>query len=148
MPIPKEIRRLHYGTNWYAVIRPEALQRAGYKCQRCGIAHGAVGYRTRGLFHPVPLRRRRGQDLVTIWLQVVHVNHTPGDDRPENLMVLCPRDHLLFDRAQHHETRGARKDLARPLLIDPEAFARFQAALEKGAREIQDAFGPEFERST
>jgi 5-methylcytosine-specific restriction endonuclease McrA len=118
MPIPAEIRRLHYGVHWYAEIRPAALERAGYRCQRCGLVDGAVGYRTRGLFHPVPLRRRRGRDLVTIHLQVAHDNHTPGDDREENLLALCARCHFLHDREKHKHTRAARKDQARPLLME------------------------------
>ena len=116
MPIPRDIRRLFYSAHWYGEVRPAALDRAGYRCQRCGLADGAVGYRTKGLFHPVPVRRRHGQRLVTIHLHVAHKNNTPGDDRPENLRALCPRCHVLHDREQHHLTRATRKDAARPLL--------------------------------
>jgi hypothetical protein len=118
MPIPNAIRTRFYGAHWRNVVRPEALQRAGYRCQRCGLAEGAVGYRTGKLFHPVPARRRHGrQDLVTIHLNVAHLNNVPGDDRPENLEVLCARCHFLFDALVHRESSAARKDRARPLLV-------------------------------
>lgn len=116
MPIPRDIRRLFYSAHWETVVRPAALERAGYRCQDCGLAHGAVGYRTHGLFHPVPVRRRRGQKLVIIRLQVAHANNLPGDDQPENLLALCARCHLLRDRGVHKQTRQAHKDAARPLI--------------------------------
>jgi hypothetical protein len=124
MPIPNAIRTRFYGAHWRNVVRPAALERAGYRCQRCGLPEGAVGYRTGKLFHPVPARRRHGrQDLVTIHLQVCHANDTPGDDRPENLEVKCPRCHLLGDAGLHRESRAARKDRARPLLAEAMNFA-------------------------
>lgn len=111
-----EIRARFYGRHWLEVVRPPILERDGYRCRKCGLAHGSVGYRTKGLFHPVPIRRRHGQKLVTIYLQVAHVNHIHGDDRPENLITLCPRDHILHDKAKHKSTRQIHKDQARPLL--------------------------------
>jgi hypothetical protein len=121
MPIPNAIRTKYYGAHWRNVVRIAALERAGYRCQRCGLADGAVGYRTGALFHPVPARRRRGRDLVTIHLQVCHLNDTPGDDRAENLVVKCPRCHLVGDSVLHRESRAARKDRGRPLLTMAEA---------------------------
>jgi hypothetical protein len=53
---------------------------------------------------------------VYVMLQVGHLNHTPGDDRQENLKAWCGWCHLHFDASHHHETRAIRKDLERPLL--------------------------------
>jgi hypothetical protein len=53
---------------------------------------------------------------ITVILTVGHLNHTPGDDRPENLAAWCQFCHLIFDAEHHHRTRGARKDGSRPLL--------------------------------
>lgn len=55
-------------------------------------------------------RRIRGQ------VGVAHLNHVPGDDRDENLKLLCNWCHLHHDQLQHKQTRCARKDAARPLL--------------------------------
>ena len=66
-------------------------------------------------------RLYRGAELarcrqVTVVLGVAHLNHTPGDDRDENLKALCQWCHLNYDKIHHRETRAARKDRARPLL--------------------------------
>ncbi len=53
---------------------------------------------------------------VSIVLTIAHLNHTPGDDRDENLRALCQHCHLHLDRDHHKQTRSIRKDLARPLL--------------------------------
>jgi hypothetical protein len=53
---------------------------------------------------------------VGIVLTIAHLNHTPGDDRDENLKALCQWCHLNYDKLHHHETRATRKDAARPLL--------------------------------
>lgn len=59
---------------------------------------------------------------VYIVLTIAHLNHTPGDDRDENLKALCQWCHLRNDRLQHlrnaHVTRATRKDAARPLLSE------------------------------
>ena len=69
------------------------------------------------LFKQTPQWRKEGRARVSqVVITVAHLNHTPGDDRPENLKALCGFCHLLFDSDHHHETRSARKDGARPLL--------------------------------
>lgn len=54
--------------------------------------------------------------MVKVQIGVAHRNHTPGDDRPSNLLALCRRCHLAHDEPHHKATRSARKDAARPLL--------------------------------
>lgn len=58
--------------------------------------------------------------MVQVVCTVAHLNHVAGDDREENLAFLCQWCHLHYDAAHHHETRGARKDAARPLLAAQE----------------------------
>jgi hypothetical protein len=55
--------------------------------------------------------------IVRVVLTVAHLNHKPGDDRLENLKAFCQWCHLHYDKLHHHETRGSRKDAARPLLV-------------------------------
>lgn len=38
-------------------------------------------------------------------LTVAHLNHTPEDVRPENLMAMCAPCHLKYDAQHHAETR-------------------------------------------
>ena len=48
---------------------------------------------------------------------VAHLNHIPGDDREENLRLLCGWCHLNYDKLHHRNTRCARKDAVRPILL-------------------------------
>jgi hypothetical protein len=52
----------------------------------------------------------------SIVLTCAHLNHTAGDDRQENLMLLCQWCHLANDSPHHKESRSIRKDQGRPLL--------------------------------
>jgi len=54
--------------------------------------------------------------VIQVVLAVVHLNHTPGDDRDENLKACCQWCHLNLDKSEHRVTRSARKDATRPLL--------------------------------
>jgi hypothetical protein len=60
---------------------------------------------------------------------MAHLNHTPGDDRDENLKFLCQWCHLNYDRLHHKETRTQRKDAARPLLKEALEWGREFEAL-------------------
>lgn len=47
---------------------------------------------------------------------MAHLNHTPGDDRDDNLKFFCQWCHLHYDQLHHKATRSIRKDAKRPLL--------------------------------
>lgn len=93
MPIKREFRRFYRGKAW-AAVRERVRARAGDKCEHCHKPNGIFG----------------------IQCGAAHLNHTPGDDRLENLAWLCRRCHLKFDAGHHRDSRSARKDRARPLL--------------------------------
>jgi hypothetical protein len=63
-----------------------------------------------------PPRHYTVERFIRVVLAVVHLNHTPGDDRDANLKCLCQWHHLNWDLLEHRETRRTRKDLSRPLL--------------------------------
>jgi hypothetical protein len=54
--------------------------------------------------------------MVRVQIGVCHLNHTPGDDRDDNLRAGCRRCHLHHDEKQHRKTRAIHKDTRRPLL--------------------------------
>ena len=124
MPIRKEFRKF-YGPEWKKIIRPRILERAGDQCEQCGVPnHLQVARGDAGTWqHPEtriwtprwPLKSARVR-TVYIVLTIAHKNHTPGDDRDENLAALCQWCHLHHDFEQHRDTRAGRKDSARPLL--------------------------------
>jgi hypothetical protein len=45
-----------------------------------------------------------------------HQNHTPGDDRPENIRGRCQGCHLRYDRETHRLNRAKRRDMHRPVI--------------------------------
>ena len=71
--------------------------------------------------HPVPapnhLWTRARRRYIVVVCVTAHLNHTPGDDRDENLAWLCQWCHFHHDAASHRETRATRKDAARPILV-------------------------------
>lgn len=94
-----------YPPNWKTEIRPAILERAGNRCEFCGVPNGEIVYRNKS-------RRCRGQSTsysnitpVKIVLTVAHLNHDITDNRPENLRALCQRCHLTHDKEQHAQTR-------------------------------------------
>jgi hypothetical protein len=62
-----------------------------------------------------PLLREESRFVKTV-LCVCHRNHTPGDDRDDNLAAWCQWCHLDYDMEKHADTRKERKDAKRPLL--------------------------------
>ncbi len=143
MPIPRLIRSKFYGARWRTEVRPHILQRAAHCCEACGKPDRTTvetctfpdGCATGGLrmvwrrHWTLPWRDETGRPVtavppgthfrareVTVVLTIAHLNHKPGDDRPENLRAFCQWCHLHYDRHHHRDTRAARKDRARPLL--------------------------------
>jgi hypothetical protein len=142
MPIRPELRH-HYGLTWKNSTRPRILARAGNRCEECAASNGAIVLRSHGWWtlspnaarfmswdHDMTLewhgpgQRTRvtwidklGCHWVKIVLTVAHLNHVAGDDRDDNLSALCQWCHLQHDRQHHKETRAARKDQGRALLV-------------------------------
>lgn len=129
MPIRADLK-VHYGKAWQ-VTRAAILARAGNKCEctgQCGDDHVFLVFPSVGCRCGVPngVTIWREVDNQRVWwcaeggakkpetrpvrvvLTVAHLNHTAGDDRPENLLALCQRCHLRLDREQHAASRRAK----------------------------------------
>jgi 5-methylcytosine-specific restriction endonuclease McrA len=63
---------------------------------------------------------------IKVVLTIMHLNHTPGDDRDENLKAGCQRCHLDYDKEYHRMRRAERKDKERPLLQEIERLQAHQ----------------------
>ena len=146
MPIAKELR-VFYGREWRTVTRPRILARAGNCCEGCKKPNHAVVETITGKTHHAGRREywmfwidannlRRWTDhkgqpamhfdneqnpgrIVKVVLTIAHKNHTPGDDRDENLAAWCQWCHLIHDLTHHRRSRETRKDQGRPLLVMP-----------------------------
>lgn len=94
MPMEKH----RYPANWRE-IATAVKDAAGWKCQQCGKQCRKPG-------EPFDTHRRT--------LTVAHLNHTPEDCRPENLMAMCAPCHLRYDAPHHAETRRRRRNAEKP----------------------------------
>lgn len=100
MPIRPE-NRARYPKNWDAISKA-AKNTAGWRCAcrgecgrgthtgRCPNVHGGAAYGT-------------GSKVV---LTTAHLDHTPENCAPDNLVPMCQGCHLHYDRHHHAETRA------------------------------------------
>ena len=103
-------RSLAYGQYWTL-----GLHEAQYWIYCLSGAHGSFRLIGRQIIEAMNAGQLR---VIRVVLTIAHLNHTPGDDRDENLKALCQWCHLNQDKLHHKETRSARKDRKRPLLAE------------------------------
>ena len=108
-----------YPADWDQ-IRQQILNRAGHRCEQCGVPnHVWVVRNEAGEHWPSEGRSSRdnllrsikyeggvdggcGMKPIRIVLTIAHTdNPDPMDCRPENLKALCQRDHLRLDAKMH-----------------------------------------------
>lgn len=91
MPILPENKN-RYPKNWKE-IRAKILERAGNKCEFCGIPNYTI--------------KPNGSKVV---LTIAHLDHTPENCDPSNLRALCQKCHNQYDAPHRAETRKMRKE--------------------------------------
>ena len=91
------MERDRYPANWkqIAFAKKESVN---WRCEVCGM-------QCRRPWEPFDTHKRT--------LTVAHLNHTPEDCRPENLMAMCAGFHLRYDARHHAETRRLRRETER-----------------------------------
>lgn len=94
--------RKRYPKNWDEIAF-KVKDAADWKCQICGIQ----------CYRPGEKVSDHGRILT-----VMHLNHTPEDCRPENLLAGCARCHLKYDARHHAETRRKRKQGGQTALFE------------------------------
>jgi len=108
--------RSKYPANWDEIAR-SIKERAGWRCAACGLEHDS--YIVRDDVNPAKWRGAEDSDLIDESIRISHIVLTvhhigvdkpdgaPGDpddkmdNRPENLVSLCQRCHLLADQLHH-----------------------------------------------
>ena len=109
MPIKKENKKL-YPKNWKE-IRQRILERAGNKCEFCGVKNYSVGYRNQNgeFIESVGMQQEAdeldGEKLFKIILTIAHLDHNPTNNNPSNLRALCQKCHNNYDKEHRKETR-------------------------------------------
>lgn len=147
MPIRPE-NKARYPDDWPA-ISLRIRERAGQRCEWCGVANYALGAWVNGqwwtaapkgtglrddprpgedfpCFHPssgdVEWRR-----VTRIVLTVAHLDHQPENCDDENLKALCQRCHNRYDAAMR---RAGIRERSRAMLACGDLFAQPQADRE------------------
>ena len=94
MPIRSE-NKDRYPDNW-PDVRQAILDRAGNRCEICGVENGVYGYRlSDGKFYeswPDPDPR-----VFKIVLTIMHLDHQPENCDPTNLKAACQLCHNRYD---------------------------------------------------
>ena len=116
MPIKPE-NAARYPKHW-RLIRQRILDRAGHKCERCGVPNHHYRNRKTGEVTSNAMQAESWacvdmEPTAYIVLTIMHLDHTPENCADENLQAACQRCHLAYDQAHHqrnaHATRRNRK---------------------------------------
>jgi hypothetical protein len=111
MPIrPSEHAR--YPKDWQK-IRKRIQERAGDKCEWCGVPNHCFITRSRDGFD---IARSEEDGAVWIICTTAHLNHIPEDYRDENLAFLCQKCHNGHDAKHRANGIKERANAATPLL--------------------------------
>lgn len=106
MPIRPDQRAL-YPADWPAISRRIRYVRAQGRCEcdgRCGTGHQV---RCTAINHgPHPVTGSR------VVLTVAHLDHTPENCDPSNLVAMCQGCHLAYDAEHHAQTRATTRRAA------------------------------------
>ena len=133
MPIRPENKN-RYPKNWKQISQ-YIKERAGFKCEICGVRQYAIGKWIDNIFYHASgsafydqymytdnYKMARGvadhlnewcddyHKYIVIVLTTAHLDHTPENCDPSNLKALCQRCHLDYDKRQHtlNRTRNAK----------------------------------------
>lgn len=113
MPIRAEDKD-RYPQNWPAISKRIRFDRAGGRCEckgecrsghknRCRAEHGKPHWMT-------------GHKVV---LTTAHLDHTPENCDEKNLLAMCEKCHLSYDRDQHAATRARTRQAAATTGMEP-----------------------------
>jgi len=116
MPYNMPINYKEYHPDWKAISLRIRKERAGDKCEWCGVKNAAIyfdgldGRHEHDGSHFIDqLVTECNYRCVKIVLTVAHIDHDKANNEESNLAALCQRCHLNHDRDQHAENR--RKNL-------------------------------------
>lgn len=126
------MKRELYPPNWKD-LRAQVQERAGNKCEKCGVANHAVGARDRkGEWHDQTDIDHLNSDMgyylfgeypkiIRIVCTTAHIDHNLANNELSNLAFWCQRCHLAHDK-QQHVAAAAKTRLANREKIQPSLF--------------------------
>lgn len=107
MPVKPE-NKARYPANWEA-IREQILERAGHRCEWCGIPNHVYRRNRDDTWTEDPLQADTWttvdeEAVAYIVLTVAHLDHQPENNDPRNLRALCQRCHNRYDAPHRRRT--------------------------------------------
>lgn len=96
-----------YPDNWRDTIRPRILKRDNYQCKICGVKHRkCYVFEKDGSKFEIPENELKewieyGDKAYKVFLQVAHLDRNRENNEDYNLLSMCPKCHLNYDR-QHN----------------------------------------------
>jgi hypothetical protein len=102
-----------YHPDWRTKIVPAIKQRAGNKCEWCGVKNHSQIQRLKTDLSQ--FRYRTGHECETwrksirVILTIAHLDHDIKNNDPSNLKALCQRCHLNYDKHYHSQNRKKNK---------------------------------------
>lgn len=97
-----------YPDNWLTEIRPNILKRACNSCEMCGLKNHWIVRR----FKPNPAITSR-INAGTLWhtpikivITIAHLDQDITNNDHKNLMALCQRCHIIWDKKHKRKKRG------------------------------------------
>lgn len=104
------MQRDRYPHNWTKISK-DIIQKAGNRCEWCGLRNHSIGVRVSGKFVELPhlwpgQKTTDGYKVIKIVLTVAHLDHNPSNCDRRNLRALCQKCHLDYDQ-KHHTANAA-----------------------------------------
>jgi hypothetical protein len=112
MPIHPD-NRDRYPAEWPEISKRIRTERAGDRCEcrgQCGHDHRLEAGPTSGERCTARNREPHPVTTSTVVLTVAHLDHTPENVDEANLLALCQRCHLAYDRDHHAAERARRRN--------------------------------------
>lgn len=100
--------RKKYPSEWTDVIRPEILKRDKYTCQKCGVIHRKTyvffkdGYKMQIPKSEIDEWKNSETKAYTVYLQIAHLDQDVNNNNYINLLSLCVKCHLNYDRRHNN----------------------------------------------
>ena len=100
-----------YNEDWADIIRPLILLRDKYICKICGVRHKkSYVFNKDGSKFEIPENEIKewksyGDKAYKVFLQVAHLDQDPSNNDDGNLLSMCPKCHLNYDREHNNLKR-------------------------------------------
>jgi hypothetical protein len=98
-----------YPSNWKTEIRPTILERAGHKCEFCGVKNYSYiyrfGKRKEEWIYSSDCDSPYEKKIIKVSLAIAHLDTNDKSDNIDRLVALCQKCHINYDKGQQAKNR-------------------------------------------